>query len=141
MYFFETGNLFASRFLFIEHFQLIDMVPKNLKFYWPTQFNHLVSTQPNLELIWNIDGSIVERLNFNKTQIWSSFHHWVTRSMWPKMINLKYLMIKKSKLRFALHFSFWPLWSQSFGFKYGYFTFYQLRKCQKLKSYVVTAER
>ena len=32
---------------------------QNLKFYWPTQFNHLVSTQPNVELIWHIDGSIV----------------------------------------------------------------------------------
>ena len=32
---------------------------QNLEFHWPTQFNHLVPTQPNVELIRNIDGSIV----------------------------------------------------------------------------------
>ena len=51
------------------------------KFYWPTQFNHLVSSQPNVGSIWNIDGSIVKRLNFNKNQIWSSFDHRVMRSI------------------------------------------------------------
>ena len=62
---------------------------QNLKFYWPTQFNHLVTTQPNVGSIWNIDGSIAERLNFNKKQIWSSFDQWVTRTIRPNITDSK----------------------------------------------------
>ena len=48
-------------------------------------------------------------------------------------------MIKKSKMRFALHFSSWPLESHSFGLKYGHFRYHQLQKCPNSKNYFVKA--
>ena len=50
---------------------------RNLQFDWPTWFNHLAPTQPNVESVWNFDSSIVQRFNFNKNQMWRSFDHWV----------------------------------------------------------------
>ena len=79
-------------------------------------------------------------MNFNKNQIWSSFDHWVTRTIRPKLINLKSSMIKKSKMRFALHFPSWPLESHSFGLKYGHFRYHQLQKCPNSKNYFVKAQ-
>ena len=79
-------------------------------------------------------------MNFNKNQIWSSFDHWVTRTIRPKLINLKSSMIKKSKIRFALHFSSWPLESHSFGLKYGHYRYHQLQKCPNSKNYFVKAQ-
>ena len=39
---------------------------QNLKFYWPNQFNHLVSTQPNVGSIRNFDGLMVKALVIEK---------------------------------------------------------------------------
>ena len=78
-------------------------------------------------------------MNFNKNQIWSSFDHWVTRSIRPKLINLKSSMFNKSKMRFTLHFPSWALESHSFGLKYGHFRHHQLQKCPNSKNYFVKA--
>ena len=61
------------------------------------------------------------------------------RSTRPKLVNWKSSMIEKSKIRFALHFSFWPLESHSFGLKYGHFIYHQQRKCPNSKNYFATA--
>ena len=65
------GTIKRCKKILIKSYFLVPILygSQNIKFYWPTQFNHLVPTQPNVGSIWNFDGSIVQRLNFNTNQI------------------------------------------------------------------------
>ena len=105
--FFESGNLFASRFLFIELFQLIDIVPKNLN-----------STDQLSSTIW---------FRLNRMKDWSEIST-------PPWFNVWTFITNKSEMRFTLKFSFWTIESQSFGLKYGHFIYHQLRKCPNSKN-------
>ena len=61
----------------------------NLKFGWPTQFNHLVQAKPVVGSTLKLDTSIACGQNFYKKQFWSSFGHWDSSTLVPKFNHLK----------------------------------------------------